>query len=260
MNDPFVAYRFAQGEEVTLANGVKKRIRKPLDFAAVTDHAEALGEYELCTDPFSAQYKSPICTGVRGGDLRPYGALFSGLATSPAKRMAAICGEDGKACHDAIDSPWKRRRRSRATCGPSRPTIAPSIRPGDLVVSTQPEHVPALYRYLPAGVVYLTPMGLVSDPRQTDWRDGLKRLRAGQAETRAAARDRPPARAAGAILIVTPVPGERLSQSPWARAVRIRTREWRAALRRQPAAAADRRRLTLPWRKNTVRAELYEVR
>ena len=29
--------------------------------------------------------------------------------------------------------------------------VAPSIRPGDLVVSTQPEQVPALYRYLPAG-------------------------------------------------------------------------------------------------------------
>ena len=32
-----------------------------------------------------------------------------------------------------------------------------------------------------AGVVYRTPMGLVDDPRQTDWRDGLERLRAGQA-------------------------------------------------------------------------------
>ena len=113
-------------------------------------------------------------------------------------------------------------------------SIAPSIRPGDLVVSTQPETVPALHRYLPAGVVYLTPMGLVSDPRQTDWRDGLRRLRSGQAETRAAAGDRRACRAARRVLIVTPVPGERLSQSPWARAVRIRTREWRAALDASP--------------------------
>src|SRR6185436_12410629 len=55
-------------------------------------------------------------------------------------------------------------------------SVAPQIRPGDLVVSTQPEHVPALYRYLPRGVVYLTPMGVASDPRQTDWRDGLARM------------------------------------------------------------------------------------
>ena len=52
--------------------------------------------------------------------------------------------------------------------------IAPQIRAGDLVVATQPEQVPALYRYLPEGVVYRTPMGLVLDPRQTDWRDGLR--------------------------------------------------------------------------------------
>ena len=66
-------------------------------------------------------------------------------------------------------------------------SVAPQIRPGDLVVATQPEQVPALYRYLPEGVVYRTPIGLVLDPRQTDWRNGLARMRAGQAETRAAA-------------------------------------------------------------------------
>ena len=137
-------------------------------------------------------------------------------------------------------------------------TIAPSIRPGDLVVSTQPETVPALHRYLPAGVVYLTPMGLVSDPRQTDWRDGLQRLRSGQAETQllpAIAR-LPRGRR---VLIVTPVPGERLSQSPWARAVRIRTREWRAALDASPRLQPIGGVTTLAG-KNTVRARVYEVR
>ena len=70
-------------------------------------------------------------------------------------------------------------------------SFAPSIRPGDLVVSTQPEQVPALYRYLPAGVVYLTPMGLVSDPRQTDWRDGLVAAARRARRDRAAAARRP---------------------------------------------------------------------
>lgn len=136
---------------------------------------------------------------------------------------------------------------------------AASIRPGDLVISTQPEQVPALHRYLPGGVVYLTPMGLVQDPRQTDWRDGLARLRAGQAETELLpAIDR--LDSGKRILIVTPEPGERLSQSPWARAVRIRTREWRAALQAAPRLQAIGTVETLPWRKNTVRAELYQVR
>jgi hypothetical protein len=137
--------------------------------------------------------------------------------------------------------------------------FAPSIRPGDLVVSTQPEQVPALYRYLPRGVVYLTPMGLVSDPRQTDWRNGLARLHAGQAETEllpAIGRlDR-----GRRVLIVTPEPDKRLSQSPWARAVRVRTREWRAALEASPRLKRIGIATTFPTRKNTVRAQLYEVR
>ena len=102
-------------------------------------------------------------------------------------------------------------------------------------------------------------MGLVQDPRQTDWRNGLARLRAGQAETELLpAIDR---LASGQrVLIVTPEPGKRLSQSPWARAIRIRTREWRAALQASERLQAIGTVETLPWRKNTVRAELYQVR
>jgi mannosyltransferase len=137
--------------------------------------------------------------------------------------------------------------------------VAPAIKAGDLVVSTQPEQVPALYRYLPQGVVYLTPLGLVSDPRQTDWRNGLTRLRHGQAE-----RELLPAidrlDRGRRVLIVTPVPGGHLSQAPWSRAVRIRTREWRAALQGERRLRALGQVETLPARKNAVLAELYEVR
>lgn len=136
---------------------------------------------------------------------------------------------------------------------------APEIRAGDLVVSTQPEQVPVLYRYLPAGAVYLTPLGRVEDPRQTDWRDGVARLRTGQAERRLAplVARLPRGRR---ILLVTPVALR--SQSPWARAVRVRTREWRAALRGDPRlrSIGAPMRSTLPRPRNTVRGELFEVR
>jgi hypothetical protein len=127
------------------------------------------------------------------------------------------------------------------------------------VVATQPEQVPALYRYLPEGVVYRTPLGLVLDPRQTDWRDGLKRLRAGQAE-----RELLPAVArldrGRRVLIISPEPGAKPSQAPWGRAVRVRTREWRAALASSPRLRRVGGVSTIPLRKNTVTAELYEVR
>ncbi len=40
---PFDAYRFAQGDEVEV-NGVKHKLSRPLDWVAITDHAEFLGE------------------------------------------------------------------------------------------------------------------------------------------------------------------------------------------------------------------------
>ena len=39
------AYRFARGEEVVSSSGLPARLKQPLDFLAVTDHAEFLGLY-----------------------------------------------------------------------------------------------------------------------------------------------------------------------------------------------------------------------
>ena len=60
--------------------------------------------------------------------------------------------------------------------------IAPSLKPGDVVVSTQPEQIPVLSYYLPPGLRYATLWGPVDDLGVTDWRDGV----------RAAARDERP--------------------------------------------------------------------
>jgi len=41
--DPPDAYRYARGEVITASNGVRTRLKRPLDFLVVADHAEALG-------------------------------------------------------------------------------------------------------------------------------------------------------------------------------------------------------------------------
>jgi mannosyltransferase len=135
-------------------------------------------------------------------------------------------------------------------------SMAGALRPGDLVVSTQPEQVPVLYRYLPPGLRYLTPLGSVADPRQVDWRDGVARLRHGPS-LRPVLRRLAPGRR---ILFVTPVRDR--SGSAWSRLVRVRTREWSAAVtadRRlrilRPPSAVPAGRL-----RSGVRAELLEVR
>jgi uncharacterized membrane protein len=135
-------------------------------------------------------------------------------------------------------------------------SAAQSIRPGDLVVVTQPEQVSVLHRYLPSGVVYLTPLGSPPDPSLTDWRNALPRLRAASATRILLPRVRAlePGRR---VVLVVPVAREALSA--WSRAVRRRTREWRAALRAElrPIGATSH---PDPERfRSTVRAELFEV-
>jgi mannosyltransferase len=55
--------------------------------------------------------------------------------------------------------------------------VGPDLHRGDLVVSTQPEQVPVLHHYLPAGLRFATPLGPVRDAGVMDWRDALMRLR-----------------------------------------------------------------------------------
>jgi len=114
LNDPFVAYRFAKGEEVAMPGGGTKRIGRPLDFTAITDHAEALGEYQLCTTSESTMYDSDACAGVRRGDMQIYADIFAGVAQMPAQRYAGICGDDGTLCEAAAPSAWERVQEAAA--------------------------------------------------------------------------------------------------------------------------------------------------
>jgi mannosyltransferase len=105
--------------------------------------------------------------------------------------------------------------------------IAPSLAPGDVVVSAQPEQVSALAYYLPDGLRYATLSGRVRDTGVTDWRDGPERLRATTPQ-----RDLRP-------LLDAMKPGQRLVlvqpiifdvrrwHAPWTRLVRVRADEWR---------------------------------
>ncbi|MEJ2004061.1 MAG: DUF3604 domain-containing protein [Cyclobacteriaceae bacterium] len=61
---PDEAYRFAKGEEIEV-NGMMHRIKRPLDWCAVTDHSEFMGEAYTLMNPESENYDSEVPTSFR---------------------------------------------------------------------------------------------------------------------------------------------------------------------------------------------------
>jgi hypothetical protein len=62
---PSDAYRFAKGEEVEVG-GQKVRLHKPLDWAAVTDHAEYLGEMYSTMNEGALGHDNELIKQLRG--------------------------------------------------------------------------------------------------------------------------------------------------------------------------------------------------
>jgi hypothetical protein len=111
---PEEAYRFARGEEIGLhpfaADGRalrSARLARPLDFAAVTDHAELFGEVALCSDPSAPGYDATVCRVYRGW---PRLAFF--LMNARGVPRFSFCGEQGSRCLEAARGPWREMREA----------------------------------------------------------------------------------------------------------------------------------------------------
>lgn len=116
---PADAYRFARGETLGIQpydeNGSalrELRLAQPLDFAAVTDHSELLGEVQLCSTPGSDAYGSWQCRVYRGLPRVAY-YLFNSYA-SVLRRRLGFCGEDGSLCREAARGPWQEVQQAAA--------------------------------------------------------------------------------------------------------------------------------------------------
>ena len=111
-NKPVDAYRFAKGQKVGIQpydrSGMPLRfmqLQRPLDYAVVTDHAEMLGEVNICSTPGSKGYYSIPCMIHR---YLPKLSLFvlMGRASSGGDRFS-FCGKDGEHCLKQAEMPWQ---------------------------------------------------------------------------------------------------------------------------------------------------------
>lgn len=133
---PHDSYRFAQGERIGIqpydADGKPLRyaqLARPLDFTAVTDHAELFGEVEICTNPDYLGYNSPECLFYRQSPENAFvffNLVAVGLPDLSQTPIAALpiinslpligadgsvprlpfCGINGNTCLEAAKTPW----------------------------------------------------------------------------------------------------------------------------------------------------------
>ncbi|PKN57036.1 MAG: hypothetical protein CVU56_13180 [Deltaproteobacteria bacterium HGW-Deltaproteobacteria-14] len=117
---PRDAYRFATGEEVGLppydAEGRPARtlrLTRPLDFAAVTDHAEFLGTVSTCTTPGAPGYDDAQCELIRDQPDVAFITVNALLAyNEDAAVYPEVCGDDGGACRAAGEGAWQELKQA----------------------------------------------------------------------------------------------------------------------------------------------------
>ena len=137
-NTPDDAYRFARGARLGLQpydrDGNPQRhsqLRRPLDFTAVTDHAEMLGTVAVCTDPESTGYRHfmcrvyrrwphllyrimiPLSLGTRQLSVQNPRFAFLRKYTDASKAAPPpMCGDYNVACLSGGQRLWKEIQRS----------------------------------------------------------------------------------------------------------------------------------------------------
>jgi len=114
---PRDAYAFAQGGSIALSDDDEQptrsaRLDRPLDFAAVTDHAEFFGEVNLCLTPGSPLYDVEMCRNLRKVDAPgerfnvTVQWLFPAGIDNPPKSHA-FCSTPGVDCDAEAVSVWQ---------------------------------------------------------------------------------------------------------------------------------------------------------
>jgi hypothetical protein len=111
---PREAYRFARGEAIGMQPydaqgqpGARIQLRRPLDYAVVTDHSDLMGEAQICDNPDLAGHDSIVCRVVRTFPMLGYALVNGYVYSSEDPARYGFCGPGGARCIEAGREPWR---------------------------------------------------------------------------------------------------------------------------------------------------------
>jgi len=107
---PADAYRFAKGAPMTRADGSVVQLARPLDFVAVTEHAEWLDFTSLCDNKHTKHL--PDCDNLvsnrsPGGGPKLFGQYVLSSIAGPTPEPLTPCSEDPQMCRSAALDRWQ---------------------------------------------------------------------------------------------------------------------------------------------------------
>jgi len=101
---PEDAYRFAQGGTITLPDGSEHKLQRPLDFAAVTDHAEYFGLINVCRNEPERPYCKELAEAAAENSRRGFVEIFLPLIVNGTRN----CLVNDQSCADFEADLWQR--------------------------------------------------------------------------------------------------------------------------------------------------------
>jgi len=101
------AYRFANGEPFKSVAGETMRLSRPLDFAAITDHAESFGLFVGCGQANLTSTQKEYCDSFEQPSLSMFLKLRKVGETRPLVRPMTTCNYEEEKCAEYSATTWQ---------------------------------------------------------------------------------------------------------------------------------------------------------
>lgn len=101
------AYRFANGEELTLVTGETTQLSQALDFVVMSDHAEGFGTFRICNSETKTARQADFCHSIKTPSKKVFMRVRKEGQHRPPIRSEDMCGEDPTVCLNAANDTWR---------------------------------------------------------------------------------------------------------------------------------------------------------